>query len=301
MSAEITSGVIFLDKPEGWTSRQAVNAVSRIFGGIKVGHSGTLDPLATGMLPVLLGEATKFADLGLAADKIYRVTLDLSLQTDTLDAEGTVTQRFSVSDIDAARIRAAIGKLEGRQLQIPPAYSAIRLAGRRAYELARQGRAVTLPPREISIHWIRLTAWDRPVLKLHVKCSKGAFIRSLARDVGELLGTGGCVTELRRTCIGSWEESLMVDMKSLEQERERAIQPLSFWLKDLKKVQLTTELAKRFLYGQRLPVGLAKSELCRVYCNEILLGAGEVRKSDQSGAYILHPKRVLPSSQRRFV
>lgn len=301
MSAEMASGVIFLDKPEGWTSRQAVNAVSRILGGIKAGHSGTLDPMATGMLPVLLGEATRFADLGLSADKIYQVTLDLSLQTETLDIEGKVTQQFSLANMDAARIRVAIGELEGRQFQVPPAYSAIRLAGRRAYELARQGKTVVLPPREIYIHWIRLMAWNRPMLKLHVKCSKGTFIRSLARDIGELLDTGGCVTELRRTGIGAWEESLMVDIKRLDQQKEHVIQPLSFWLRDLKKVQLTAELAKRFLYGQRLPIGLVKCELCRVYCNEILLGAGEVCRSDQSGTFILHPKRVLPSSQRRFM
>lgn len=272
-----------------------------MFNRIKAGHTGTLDPLATGMLPILLGEATRFSELGLDANKSYAVSLDLSYQTDTLDAHGKLLQQYSSTDIDTAAILKAVNSLKGRQQQIPPAYSAIRVGGKRAYDMVRQGRAVDLPPRNVHIEEIQLKSWKSPVLNLYVKCSKGTYIRSLARDIGSLLHTGGCIIALRRLSIGAWNEELMVDMTALDDKREILIRPLPFWLKDILGINLSRQLARRFVMGQRLPVSHKESDLLTVYCGDVLLGTGAVRLSTESGAHILHPKRVLLSSQQSFI
>jgi len=291
--------VVFLDKPLGWTSSKAVSAVSRLFDRAKAGHAGTLDPLATGMLPILLGEATRFSRFGLVADKTYEFSMDLSFQTDTLDREGEVTQRFSVPHLDIPAIEYSIRTLVGGQQQVPPDYSAIRTGGRRAYDLARQGRPVDLPSREIFIHDLRLIGWKPPVLQLHAHCSKGTYIRSLARDLGELLHGGGCVLSLRRLSIGCWHEELMIDMSALERDRIRGLNSLSFWLRDVPRLNLELDLARRFLHGQRLTVQKLDQGLVAVYHGHILLGIAEVRGAE--GMAVLHPKRILPSAQRRFM
>lgn len=210
------SGVLFLDKPLGWTSRRAVNEVIRLFTPegskkIKAGHTGTLDPLATGMLPILLGEATRFAEMGLNAEKEYQFTLDLSFQTDSLDCEGEVTERFSVSVSDK-QLHQAIQSFVGEQEQVPPVYSAIRVGGKRAHDLARQGKEVKMVARPVTIHALELLSFEFPLVTLKMRCSKGTYVRSLARDLGEKLGMGGCVTMLRRLSTGGWPESVMVDM-----------------------------------------------------------------------------------------
>jgi len=295
----LISGVVFLDKPIGWTSRKAVSAVSRLFDRAKAGHAGTLDPLATGMLPILLGEATRFSQFGLVADKTYEFSMDLSFQTDTLDKEGEVMQHFSVPDLDIPAIEYAIRTLAGRRQQVPPDYSAIRVGGRHAYDLARQGRPVDLPSREIFIHDLRLIDWKTPVLQLRAHCSKGTYIRSLARDLGELLQGGGCVLSLRRLSIGCWREDLMIDMSALERDRDRGLNSLSFWLRDVPRLDLEPDLVRRFLHGQRLPVQKLDQGVVAVYHGHILLGIAEVRGAE--GMAVLHPKRILPSAQRRFI
>ena len=200
------SGVIFLDKPRNWTSRKAVNEVARLLsrpGGerIKAGHAGTLDPMATGMLPVLLGEATRFAEIGLEAEKTYQVTFDLRMQTDTLDSEGEVIARFDTRPERQAVLSVA-NQFTGPQQQVPPAYSAIRIDGQRAYAMARKGSQVVLKPRPISIQAIDLLDYSYPFVALRVRCSKGSYIRALARDMGAALDAGGCVTDLRRLSTG---------------------------------------------------------------------------------------------------
>jgi len=291
--------VVFLDKPMGWTSRKAVSAVSRLFDRAKAGHAGTLDPLATGMLPILLGEATRFSRFGLVADKTYEFSMDLSFQTDTLDREGEVMQRFSVPHLNIPAIEHTIRTLVGRQQQVPPDYSAIRTGGRHAYDLARQGRPVDLPSREIFIHDLRLIGWQTPVLQLYAHCSKGTYIRSLARDLGELLHVGGGVISLRRLSIGCWHEDLMIGMDALERARNHGLKSISFWLGDMPRVDLEDDLARRFLHGQRLPVQKLDQGLVAVYHGHILLGIAEARGAE--GMTVLHPKRILPSAQRRFM
>lgn len=283
----------------GWTSRKAVNEVMRLFGGkkagIKAGHGGTLDPLATGMLPILLGEATRFASLGLDASKVYEVTLNLSFQTDTLDREGEVVARFDGKPDDAA-IRRVVDSFVGVQQQVPPAYSAIRVDGKRAHELARAGRDVEIRPREIEIYSIEILALDVPELTLRVACSKGTYIRSLADDIGTGLGMGGCVTMLRRISTGGWPATMMVTPEALETRREMAILPLAAWLHDLPRIDLAEPLARRFLQGQRVPCETDTDALAAIFCGPLLLGTAEVVRGGERP--VLHPKRILPSAQR---
>ncbi len=296
------SGVVFLDKSHGWTSRKAVNEISRLFTHagekrIKAGHTGTLDPLATGMLPILLGEATRFSSMGLDADKTYEVTMDLGYQTDTLDAEGEITARFDtrVKEDDVKDVlRRFIGKTE----QTPPAYSAIHVQGRRAHEIARQGGDVVLAPRPVEIHTLRMIAFSPPALTLRVRCSKGTYVRSMARDIGILLGMGGCVTALRRLSTAGWAEDMMSSFDEIKDAREGCILSLRRWLRHLPKVQLEKPEAWRFTQGQRIQTDHEIQGEVVIFFEDILLGTGIMAP----GMYrmVLHPKKGIPSAQRRL-
>jgi len=296
------SGVVFLDKPLGWTSRRAVNEVMRIFSEpgkkrIKAGHAGTLDPLATGMLPILLGEATRYAELGLNAQKRYTVTFDLSYQTDTLDCEGEVISQHKkiISEDD---FRAIMPAFLGEQQQVPPIYSAIRVDGKRAHAMARKGEEVTLAARSICIDELTLLSFDYPEVSLDVICSKGTYIRSLARDMGEKLGVGGCVTVLRRTSTGGWPEAMLVSAELLLEEKDNAVLPLSKWLRDFPALLVEPQDASRFINGQRLQLDTKLSGHVQVLCDGILLGTAELKQGLRR--MVLHPLRILPSAQQAF-
>jgi len=292
------SGVAFLDKPAGWTSRRAVNEVSRIFGRIRAGHAGTLDPLATGMLPILLGEATRFSAVGLDANKTYEVTMDLGCQTDTLDAEGKILARFD-TPVSRDSLENVLLCFTGKTEQVPPAYSAIHVNGRRAYELARQGDNVSFAARTIVIHELRLLEYAFSAVTLRVCCSKGTYIRSLARDIGSSLGAGGCVTALRRISTGSWPEAMMLPADKIARQREACILPLRKWLGHLPQMELEKKEARRFAQGQRIQVGTESQGAVAVFSRDILLGTGNIKP----GMYrmVLHPVRILPSAQRSLL
>jgi tRNA pseudouridine55 synthase len=303
------SGVIFLDKPQGWTSRQAVNEIMRLFSPpgqkrIKAGHGGTLDPLATGMLPILLGEATRFAELGLNAEKMYRLTLDLSYQTETLDCEGEIQARFNGS-VTESQFKQVIAGFTGEQLQVPPAYSAIRLEGKRAYALARKGEEIEIPPRTVTVFDIRLLDFSFPAVTLEVRCSKGTYIRSLARDVGNKLGMGGCVTELRRLSTGGWPQAMMVSFESLVESRQQCVLPLAQWLRNFPRQELSSDEARRFVQGQRIQIdgqNLCADGNCKrvaVFADRNLLGTGDLKPGMRR--IVLHPARILPSAQEMFL
>jgi tRNA pseudouridine55 synthase len=302
----MVSGIVFLDKPRGWTSRRAVNEVARLFAGgrkprLKAGHAGTLDPMATGMLPILLGEATRFAELGLSAEKTYAVTMDLSYQTDTLDAEGKTTARFTDKP-SLAQIEAVLSRFCGRYDQVPPQYSALKVGGRRAHALARQGQEVSLQARSVEITELILVRYHWPELALEVRCSKGTYIRSLARDIGTALGLGGCVVVLRRLSTGGWPARMMVTPEELAERRDEALVPVATWLKGLPSVRLDATLSRRFLLGQRLPMpdGQASSGLVAAYGDGILLGTAELRPGEGTHM-VLHPCRILPSAQEQYL
>ena len=299
----MVSGVVFLDKPLGWTSRRAVNEVIRIFSvpgkkRIKAGHAGTLDPLATGMLPILLGDATRFSELGLNAQKRYTVTFDLSYQTDTLDCEGKVIACFQDEVVDKQDVLDVLPLFHGEQQQVPPIYSAIRVDGKRAHAMARKGESVALKARDICINKLQLMSFEFPYVSLDVLCSKGTYIRSLARDIGEKLGMGGCVTALRRTSTGGWPKSMLVSEERLSEDKDLAVLPLRQWLRDFPTCELDKDEAWRFLNGQRIQLEKEEEGSVAVVGDELLLGTAELKPGMHR--MVLHPLRILPSSQQMF-
>jgi len=265
---------------------------------IKAGHTGTLDPLATGMLPILLGEATRFSAIGLNADKTYDVTINLSHQTDTLDMEGEITAQFDTR-VELETIKKILPQFTGNLEQIPPVYSAIHVGGQRAHEIARKGGDVELVARSVVIHKLALIDFSFPLLTLRVCCSKGTYIRSLARDVGIHLGMGGCVTALRRISTGGWPEAMMQSLDTVMEQREACVLPLKHWLRDLPEIQLPETDARRFVQGQRIQIDSEIQSEVSVFFDNILLGTGRM----EPGMYrmVLHPKKALPSAQQRLL
>jgi len=308
-SAPDACGIIFLDKPLGWTSRRAVNEVSRLFSmpgrkRAKAGHTGTLDPLATGMLPILLGDATRFAETVLEAEKSYRVCFDLTYQTDTLDCEGETSQSFE-GDVSLARLESVLAEFRGAIKQVPPVYSAIRIDGKRAHDMARQGREVKMKSRDVIIHTLQLVSFEFPCVTLEVSCSKGTYIRSLARDIGESLGMGGCVTVLQRLSTGGWPPAMMVTMDALCEKKDAYLVPLSQWLRDFERLDLSADEAKRFLHGQRIQLKDsviaidAEDKTVAVYATDAVIGTGTLKAGMRH--MVLHPARILPSAQKRYL
>src|SRR5262245_41984861 len=206
-------GVLVVDKPGGLTSAEVVARVKQALGAEKVGHTGTLDPMATGVLPLAIGEATKLAPFLLADDKESEGELELGVTTDTLDAEGTVLERRPAGDLDEAALRGAFAALSGDLLQVPPMHSALRHGGRRLYELAREGVEVDRTARPVTVRRFDLLAFTPPRARFHVDCSKGTYVRALVRDVGSVLGCGAILTALRRTRAGRFR---LADAVALE-------------------------------------------------------------------------------------
>lgn len=209
------AGLIILDKPIGWSSMKAVAHVRRRAGGVRTGHAGTLDPLATGVLVLALGSATKLIERMMATEKRYRTTIDLSAFTTTDDREGERTEVAITEPPSRERVVAALRSFTGTILQRPPAFSAMKVGGRRAYKLARRGEVVELAPRPVVVHAIEVLGYAFPLLELDIHCGKGTYIRSIARDLGTHLGTGGHCAAIRRTAVGPWTESMARTVESL--------------------------------------------------------------------------------------
>ena len=211
-------GILLLDKPEGGSSNHALQRAKRLFGASKAGHTGSLDPLATGMLPVCFGEATKLGAFLLDADKGYETTLKLGVTTDSADADGTPLQTRKVPEtLDFAQFAEICQRFTGPLMQVPPMVSAIKIDGQRLYKLARQGKEVDRPARPITIHQLEVLAFSGDSARLAVRCSKGTYIRSLVTDIGEAIGCGAHVTALRRTFVSPFEQHLMITLDTLEQ------------------------------------------------------------------------------------
>src|SRR5262249_38706790 len=208
-------GLLVIDKPGGMTSRAAVDRAQGWFPrGTRIGHTGTLDPLASGVLVLCVGVATRLGEYVQRMEKVYRAGIRLGARSDTDDADGVVTPVAGAQLPDRALVEDVLRTFVGEVEQVPPAYSAAKVTGRRAYALARRGDDVQLAPRKVNIYDIRLLSYDYPQLELEVRCGKGTYIRSLARDVGERLGCGGLIESLRRTRVGPFrvEEAISVDM-----------------------------------------------------------------------------------------
>jgi tRNA pseudouridine55 synthase len=213
-------GIVLLDKPAGCSSNQAVQKVRWLFQARKAGHTGSLDPFATGMLPICLGEASKTAGFMLDAAKTYVAEARLGQATSTGDIEGAVVATAPVPEADCAPIHAALARFEGRIRQVPPMYSALKHEGQPLYKLARAGREVPRAAREVTVHALRLLRWEPPVLVFHVHCSKGTYVRTLAEDIGLELGSRAHLTALRRLAVDPFRDSDMVGLADLEAMRE---------------------------------------------------------------------------------
>lgn len=255
MDAEPINGVLALDKPALISSNTALQRARRLLGARKAGHTGTLDPLATGLLPLTFGEATKFSADLLDADKAYEAVLTLGASTTSGDEEGEIISRREVN-VSAEQVHAVLRGFLGEQDQIPPMFSAIKHNGRPLYELAREGIEITREPRRIQIHTLDLLAQDPASLTLRVVCSKGTYIRVLGHDIGERLGCGAHLRSLRRTGVGVLHLSQSYNLDQLEsmslEERRAALLPVDYLLQGLPRLDLSAELGRRFILGQRL-------------------------------------------------
>lgn len=209
-------GVLNIDKPIGLTSHDVVGRVRRLSGTRRVGHTGTLDPLATGILVVCLGRATRLVEYVVGRPKTYTATIRLGQTTNTYDTEGEITAEQTLpDDLPLAEIRPYLAQFRGEIAQIPPLYSAIKKDGQPLYKLARQGKTVELEPRQVTIYELEVLAWQQPDLSLQIRCSAGTYIRSIAHDLGQLLGYGGHLTQLRRTAVGAFNLSTAVALDEL--------------------------------------------------------------------------------------
>ncbi len=272
------NGVLLLDKPRGLTSQQAVSRVKRLFGAAKAGHTGTLDPMAEGLLPIGLGEATKYSRFLLDADKTYRALVRLGLTTDTGDAEGQPRQRRDVA-VTRTEAEAVLGRFRGELSQIPPMHSALKVGGRPLYAYARAGETLERSPRKVTINDLQLIDFNENLMGLRITCSKGTYIRVLAEDIGEALGCGAHLEGLWREATGGYRIEQAVSLPGLEalspDERLRTLLPVEAFAVALPQVQLTASESTRICSGQRVTVSLGPG-FYRLYGESgVFLGVGE--------------------------
>jgi len=250
---ERVDGVLLLDKPSGLSSNAALQRARRAFNAEKAGHTGTLDPLASGLLPLCFGEATKFARFLLDADKRYRATLRFGVTTTTYDAEGDVVATRAV-DVGRAQLDAVLAQFTGDLQQVPPAFAALKYQGRAYYDYAREGVDIPRAPRAVSVHRLALLDWDPPDAVIDVVCSKGTYVRSLAADVGEALGCGAHLAALRRDATGGFAlgDAVALDvLESLDRDaRRRLLLPVDALLRELPRVDVAGAVADDLRHGR---------------------------------------------------
>lgn len=281
-------GVLLLDKPGGITSQGSVGRAKALLGAAKTGHTGTLDPMATGLLPLAFGEATKFSHMLLDADKSYVATVRLGVTTTTGDLEGAEVKRMAV-DVDCARVRAVLAQFRGEIEQVPPMYSALKHAGKPLYEYARAGTEVARAPRRVTILALRLLDRAGDELSVEVTCTKGTYIRVLAEDIGAALGCGACLAALRRTRVGRFSVNDAIALDSLmalqESERLARLLAVDILVAALPACELDREQARRIGSGQAVECSqTVEPGLTRIYGPEArFLGVAEA-----------HAGRLLP-------
>ena len=289
-------GILLLDKPVGLTSNAALQQVRRLLRARKAGHTGSLDPLASGLLPVCLGQATKVCGLLLDSNKTYRVTVALGARTTTGDLEGEVIERAPVPDLDAEAIRRVAAGFVGESEQVPPMYSALKHQGRRLYQLARQGLEVARPARRITIHRLELQGVEDRQLRFEVECSKGTYVRSLAEDLARACGTVGHVARLRRVSLGPFVNPVMHTLESLQAAAaepgalDALLQPADTALPGFPAVRLGTAEQSCVLQGQPVFVAGPGSARVRMYGVEgRFLGVGRMTAEGRR----LAPERIM--------
>lgn len=297
----MTAGVLAVDKPAGPTSHDVVDLARRSLGTRRVGHFGTLDPFASGLLVLGIGPATRLAPFCVEHPKTYRATVRLGARSDTDDLEGSVEEAPAPAIPDRAAVEKACAAWEGSVLQVPPAYSAKHVDGGRAYALARAGRAVTLEPVRVRIDSIRIERYAWPELEIVVDCGPGTYLRALARDLGERLGTGGLCAALRRLASGPFrvDEALAWSALAEPDAARAALAPSWRAVADLPAVILDAEELRAFSLGREVPApvdapsgGRATSGWVRVHGRGGFVGIGRV-EADRGAAARLRPRRVL--------
>ena len=289
-------GVLLFDKPLHLSSNTALQKVRRLFRAEKAGHTGTLDPLATGLLPVCFGEATKFSGVLLDASKTYRAWVRLGQTTTTGDAEGEIVSERPVS-ADEAQVHAAMQELSGEIDQLPPMHSALKHQGKPLYEYIRKGETVARETRRVTIHELTLEYFAGNELRFTVHCSKGTYVRTLAEDIGELLGCGAHLTGLRRLAIAHFNLAHAHTMEQLEamaeQERDSCILPIESLMPGIAVMQLDAEQARRMAQGQRLALDAGMADgLVRLHGPLGFIGLGMVQ------GHRLAPERLVASVAR---
>ncbi|MBV2090891.1 MAG: tRNA pseudouridine(55) synthase TruB [Candidatus Thiodiazotropha sp. (ex Ctena orbiculata)] len=292
------NGVLLLDKPQGMTSNKALQEVKFLYKAAKAGHTGSLDPLATGLLPICFGEATKLSAFLLDADKRYLVKVKLGEITTTADAEGEVVETADPSGVTEAALLETLKEFLGEQQQLPPMYSAIKHNGERLYKLARQGIEVEREPRTIHIHGIDLLSFDLPEFEMDVRCSKGTYVRTLAEDIGKRLGCGAYVSGLRRTGVGPYDDQSMLTVEQVQEafgekrfaEMDEWLLPLESALADWPEVALSADAAFYMKQGQPILVPNAPtSGWVRLYANKTdFIGVGQILDDGR-----VAPKRLM--------
>lgn len=293
------SGIVVLDKAKGLSSNGALQEVKRLYDANKAGHTGSLDPLATGVLPLCFGEATKVSQFLLNSDKKYRARVKLGVRTDSGDSEGIVIDSCEDIDLNRKDIEKALCKFEGEIDQIPPMHSALKVNGVPLYKLARKGETIEREPRRITVYSIELTEFEADELELEIACSKGTYIRTIADDLGQLLGCGAHIIALRRTQAGVFTEQDCVDIESLRTEKEASgfdlldqhLIPMDEAIAHLPEVILPGATASFIKNGQPVLVRhLPEEGLVRLYEEEQFIGIGCI---DDDG--MVAPRRLINS------
>ncbi|MDX1570338.1 MAG: tRNA pseudouridine(55) synthase TruB [Xanthomonadales bacterium] len=293
------NGILPFDKPAGLSSNAALQEVKRLYEARRAGHAGTLDPFATGLLPICFGEATKFSGQLLDADKTYVATARLGIATDTGDPEGEVSDRAEVPNLGFDELAAATRRFVGEIEQIPPMYSALKHRGRRLYELAREGKAVERKARRVRIDAFDLLDLDSPVCRFRIRCSKGTYVRTLVEDFAQAIGTVGHTVALRRTGVGPFHGMDMLKLEDLAEldltERDVRLLPVDAALAELPIERLGADELGGLKFGN--PIELVREPNAppgpvRIYLEEKFLGLGELDEDRQ-----LRPKRMVQQSK----
>lgn len=287
---QCVDGLVLLNKPDGMTSNGVLQQVRRLYNAKKAGHTGALDPFATGLLPLCFGEATKISGLLLNSDKRYLATLQLGVATDSGDKDGAEIAQASVPELSAAIIEAVLQDFMGEQTQIPPMYSALKHQGKPLYEYARAGIEIERPARPIRIDLLQLYAFSENTIQFDVLCSKGTYVRTLGEDIAKALGTVGHLTALHRTQTGSLQADQMVTLADIEADKASCLRPFDLPLMHLQALNLTESETQKVQQGGKLAIPQPETEWVRFYDpHHTFIGIGEWQTEKQ----LLKPKRLF--------
>ncbi len=269
-------GIVIVDKPQEWTSQDVTARLRRVFGTRRIGHGGTLDPMATGVLPVFVGRATRGVEFFEHAEKTYETVLRLGITTDTEDIWGNVLTRQEAA-VTEKQLEEVLAQFRGEILQVPPMYSALKINGQKLCDLARKGKEVERKPRPISIHELTLLGMEEGGIRLRVRCSKGTYIRTLCKDIGAALGCGGCMAALRRVSAGSYtaREAVPLEMLLASETPQAYLRPVDSMFGDIPAVTLTENQEKRCRNGNSFSVSC---------------GSGTYRAYSRAGEFLMLAK-----------